>query len=127
MSTQEDVARIALSQLQARQSERELGFRAQGRRFVWLWAQRVGPRKAKVANPEVVVASVADLGEKEGLLACDPQKFFTRAKDVGDKAVLVRLPKVDNDELTELTERIELITESWRPQAPARLVQELDR
>jgi hypothetical protein len=121
MSTQEDVARIALSLPQASKSEREFGFRVEGRQFVSLWAERVDPKKAKVANPEVVVVSVADLGEKEGLLARDPQKFFTTAHYDGYKAVLVHLPKVDLDELTEL------ITESWRLQAPARLVQELDR
>jgi hypothetical protein len=34
--------------------------------------------------------------------------------------VLVRLPKVDTQELTEL------ITDSWRLQAPARTVKKLD-
>lgn len=47
-----------------------------GKQFVWLWRERVDPEKAKVPNPEVIVLGVADLGEKDALLASDPEKFF---------------------------------------------------
>jgi hypothetical protein len=119
LSTQEDVCAIALSLPEVTESDSEFGFRVAGRKFVSLWRERVDPKKPKVPNAEVVVVHVADLGEKEGLLASEPAKFFTTAHYDGYKAVLVRLPKVDVEELTEL------ITDSWRLQAPTRLVEEL--
>jgi hypothetical protein len=121
MTTQDDVRRIALSLPEAAESDSEFGFRVAGKQFVSLWRERVDPKKPKVPNAEVVVVHVADLGEKEALLASDPAKFFTTAHYDGYKAVLVRLPKVDVQELTEL------ITDSWRLQAPPRLVEELER
>jgi hypothetical protein len=120
MSTQEDVRRIALSLPQAAQSGSDFRFEVAGRGFVSLWRERVDPKKAKVANAEVVVVHVVDLGDKTALIASDPQKFFTTAHYDGYQAVLVRLPEVDVDELTEL------ITDSWRLQAPTRLVEQLE-
>jgi hypothetical protein len=121
MASQHDVRQIALSLPETTESEKEFGFRVDGRQFVWIWRERVDPRKTKVPNPEVVVVHVADLGEKAALLASDPGKFFTTDHYDGFKAVLVRLPRIDVDELTEL------ITDSWRLQAPTGLVEELDR
>jgi hypothetical protein len=120
MSTQEDVRRIALSLPATTESEDEFGFRVAGKKFVSLWRERVTPKKPKVPNPEVIVLPVADLGEKEALLAIDPEAFFTTDHYDGYKAVLVRLPMVDTQELTEL------ITDSWLLQAPAAMAQELD-
>jgi hypothetical protein len=91
-----------------------------GKTFVWIWRERVDPKRPKVPNPEVIVLPVADLGEKEALLAIDPETFFTTDHYAGYEAVLVRLPMVDTQELTEL------ITDSWRARAPTRLVEELD-
>ena len=119
MSTQEGVRRIALSLPQAARSGSEFGFDLASRGFVSLWRERV-PKKAKVANAEVVVVNVLDLGDKKALIASDPQKFFTAARYDGYRGVLVRLPEVDVDELTEL------ITDSWRLPAPTRLVEQLD-
>jgi len=120
MSTQEDVRRIALSLPATTESQDEFGFRVAGKKFVWVWRERVTPKKPKVPNPEVIVLPVADLGEKEALLAIDPEAFFTTDHYAGYKAVLVRLPMVDIQELTEL------ITDSWLLQAPAAMVEELD-
>ena len=121
MSAQDDVRRIALSLPGTTESEDEFGFRVAGKKFVWVWQERVGPRKPKVPNPEVIVLPVADLAEKEALLAIDPETFFTTDHYAGYKAVLVRLPMVDVQELTEL------ITDSWRLHAPTAMVEELDR
>jgi len=121
MSAQDDVRRIALSLPGTTESEDEFGFQVAGKKFVWVWQERVGPRKPKVPNPEVIVLPVADLAEKEALLAIDPQTFFTTDHYAGYKAVLVRLPMVDVQELTEL------ITDSWRLHAPTAMVEELDR
>ena len=120
VSTQDDVRRIALALPQTQESADEFGFRVAGKKFVWIWRERVLPWKPKVPNPEVIVLPVAELGEKEALLAIDPDAFFTTDHYAGYKAVLVRLPMVDVQELTEL------ITDSWRVQAPPALVEELD-
>jgi hypothetical protein len=121
MSAQDDVRRIALSLPETTESEDEFGFRVAGRKFVWVWLERVDPRAPKVPNPEVIVLPVADLAEKEALLAIGPEAFFTTDHYAGYKAVLVRLPMVDVQELTEL------ISDAWRLQAPPAAVEELDR
>jgi hypothetical protein len=120
MSTQDDVRRIALSLPETTESDDEFGFRVAGKKFVWVWRERVHPKKPKVPNPEVIVLPVADLGEKAALLATDPETFFTTDHHAGHKAVLVRLPLVDTQELTEL------ITDSWLLQAPAATAEKLD-
>ncbi len=36
--------------------------------FVWVWMERVHPKKARVPQPKVIAARVANLDEKEILL-----------------------------------------------------------
>ena len=119
MATQEDVRRIALA-LPGATEEPGFTFRVAGRQFVWLWRERLDPRKPKVPNPGVIVVRVADLGEKEALLASDPATFFTTDHYDGYRAVLVRLDAVDGPELAEV------VTDSWRTQAPKRLLSEVE-
>ena len=80
--------------------------------LVWLWPERVHPRRKKVPNPDVVVVRVADLEEKRALLASDPRTFFTTDHYDGYKAVLVRLSAADPAVLAEV------LTDAWRTQAP---------
>jgi hypothetical protein len=54
-----------------------------------------------------IVVFVADLGERELLLASDPEKFFTTPHHDGHPTVLGNLGAVDTIELQEL------ISESW--------------
>ena len=67
-----------------------------------------------------LVVWVGDLGEKEAMLASEPDKFFTTPHYDGHPTVLVNLPAVDAEELTEL------ITESWRLRAPKRVLKAYD-
>ena len=67
-----------------------------------------------------VVVWCADLGEKEALIAAEPDKFFSRPHYDGYPSFLVRLASVDVDEMTEV------LTESWRLRAPLRLLEEFD-
>jgi hypothetical protein len=60
---------------------------------------------------------VSDLGEKEALLASEPDKFFTTPHYDGHPTVLVNLPAIDVGELREM------ITESWLIRAPKRVRQ----
>jgi hypothetical protein len=111
---QDDVRRLALALPEVEESTDDFGFSVAGKRFAWLWRERVDPRKTKVPNPEVVVLRVTDLAEKEALVASLPG-VFTEPHYDGYKAVLVRLPDVADDDLTEL------VTDSWRAVAPRRL------
>jgi hypothetical protein len=63
---------------------------------------------------EVLMLKVADLGEKEALLASDPEVYFTVAHYDGYPAVLIRLSRISAEEVREL------VTEAWMRIAPKR-------
>ena len=63
---------------------------------------------------EVLMVGVADLGEKEALLASDQRAYFTVPHYDGYPAVLVRLALADEAELQEL------LVEAWMRKAPKR-------
>jgi len=76
---------------------------------------------ARVNNDGLtVVIHVADLDEKEELLAAEPVKLTTTPHYDGYASVLVVLSKVTNAELREF------LTDSWRLRAPKRLIAALD-
>jgi hypothetical protein len=121
MASQHDVRRIALSLPGAREEEGRFAFSVESKGkqkgFVWIWLERVEPKKARVPNPEVVAVRVRDQAEKAALLAGDPDVFFTEPHYNGFPAVLVRLRKVSPAQLRRL------IHEAWRCQAPRALQQ----
>jgi len=134
MADQEDVRRIAMALPEVVEAEDRFAFSvrttvAKGKHagtvkdkgFAWVWLERIHPKKARVPQPKVLAVSVADLGEKEVLLASDTDVFFTEAHYHGYPAVMVRLEAVALDELEEL------IIDAWRCQAPAGLVEQYDR
>ncbi|HLK60786.1 MAG TPA: MmcQ/YjbR family DNA-binding protein [Chthonomonadaceae bacterium] len=124
MASQEDVRRIALLLPEAFQEERGFAFAVlnKGKRkgFAWVWNERIQPKKPRVPRPDVIALRVADEDEKEMLLAADAEKFFTEPHYNGFPAILVRLPAIDVEELTEL------ITDAWRCLAPSALVEDFD-
>ena len=125
MADQDDVRRIALSLPDTSEDEDRFAFSvrhgAKRKGFAWVWLERTDPKKARVPQPAVLAVRVADLAEKDLLLASDEERFFTEPHYNGYPAVLVRLAAVDVDELTEL------LIDAWRCQAPRALVKELDR
>ena len=122
MATQADVRRIALALPGAREEPGHFGFavphKEKLKRFVWVWMERVNPKKPRVPQPKVIGLRVANLDDKEFLLRSDPEKFFTEPHYDGFPAVLVRLAAVTARELRPL------ITEAWRCQAPRELLPE---
>ena len=126
MATQDDVRRVALSLPETTEDDDRFSFSvrngAKQKKIVWVWLERIHPKKARVPNPDFVVVQTADLGDKEAILATDPsEETFVRDPHYKNYAgLVVRLAAVDADELAEL------ITDSWRAQAPAVLVQEFD-
>jgi hypothetical protein len=120
MATQADVRRISLSLPGVEETPGRFAFsvpnQGKPKRFVWVWMERVDPRKPRVPQPKVIALRVANLDDKEFLLRSDPEKFFTEPHYDGFPAVLVRLAAVPARELKPL------IVESWRCQAPRELL-----
>lgn len=120
MATQDEVRRIALSLPETRESPDHFAFsvsvKGKEKGYAWVWMERVEPKKARVPNPDVLAIRVANLEEKEALLATGEAHFFTEPHYNGFPAILVRLPLIDVDELREL------LIDGWRCQAPKTLV-----
>jgi hypothetical protein len=116
MATQADVRRIALALPDTEEDSDHFAFSVlnKGKRkgFVWIWMERVEPKKPRVPQPNVIAVRVASLAEKDRILALDATKFFTEPHYHGFPAVLVNLPAVTVRELKPL------ITAAWRSQAP---------
>jgi hypothetical protein len=124
MATRDDVRRIAraLPETEGDELEWSVANKGKQRGFVWVWKERVHPKKARVPNPAVLAIRVADLEEKELLLASDDgSKFFTEPHYNGFPAILVRLDAIEVDELEEL------LIDAWRSLAPKALVEAFDR
>jgi hypothetical protein len=137
MADQSDVRRIALALPDTAESEDTFAFsvlnKGKQKGFVWVWQERVTPKKPRVPNPAVIAIRVANESEKQLRLAADAhadadgdadadaKKFFTEAHYNGFHAVLVRLAAIDTGELEEL------ITDAWRCLAPKAVVAEFDR
>jgi hypothetical protein len=111
MVSEEDVRRVALSLpgVAERSYNRLPGFRARGKPFARLHEL-----------PDAILVSCVDIGERDGLVASEPDKFFITAHYRGYPAMLVRLSSID------LAELVELLTESWRLNASARMVAQFD-
>jgi hypothetical protein len=113
MATEDDVRRIVLSLPETTEKPwfGTPGFRVKDKGFLRIRSEAEGG----------LVVWVPDLGEKEALLAADPDRFFTTPHYDGHPTVLVNLAAVDVDELREL------ITESWLIRAPKRVRQAYER
>ena len=119
MATQADVRRIALSLPETEEEKGRFAFSVRKKDklkgFVWVWLERLDPKKARVPNPAVLAVRVANLNDKNLMIAAEPTKFFTEPHYNGYPAVLVRLAEVSVAELRPL------IAEAWRCQAPTAL------
>ena len=116
MATQADVRRIALSLPAVEETAGRFAFsvlnKGKLKGFVWVWMERVTPKKPRVPNPGVIAARVANVAQRDLMISADPEKFFTEPHYVGFPAVLVRLDAVKVADLKVL------IAEAWRCQAP---------
>lgn len=112
MVSHDDIRSIALGLPQAEERASYGGrpsWRTKTRMFAWIRD-----------DPEGLVVWVDSEEEKLGLVASEPEKFFTTPHYDGHPIVLVRLDAVDPAEAREL------VTESWRLRAPRSLVKEWD-
>ncbi|MEV1147182.1 MmcQ/YjbR family DNA-binding protein [Micromonospora sp. NPDC049799] len=121
MATWDDVRRIALSLPETTEKPSYDGlpaWKVRDKGFVWERPLRRADLEAlgdTAPDGPILGAQVPDLGAREALLADDPTVYFTTPHFDGYPAVLVRLERIDVDELTEL------ITEAWYARAPKRL------
>jgi hypothetical protein len=108
VATEDDVRRIALSLPETTEKPwfGTPGFRVKDKGFLRIRTEAEGG----------LVVFVSDLGEKEALLASEPEKFFSTPHYDGYPAVLVNLPAIGVGELHEL------IADSWILKAPARVL-----
>lgn len=124
MATTADVRRIALALPEAEEERGRFAFgiRVKGKLkgFAWVWLERLDPKKARVPNPKVLAVRVANLNEKNLMIAAEPAKFFTEPHYNGYPAVLVRLSEVGAKELRPL------LAEAWRCIAPTGLRKAVD-
>jgi hypothetical protein len=112
MATQADVRRIALSLPATERIAGRFAFAVRNKgklkQFVWVWMERVSPKKPRVPEPRVIAARTASIADRERMIAEAPAKFFTEPHYEGFPAVLVRLPAVTARELKPI------IVEAWR-------------
>jgi hypothetical protein len=123
MADWDDVRRIALELPESNErAGRTTQSRVKDTLFVW---ERPLGRKDRAdlgAEPPpddapVLGVRIADEGVKHALIADDSHVYFTIPHFDGYPAILVRLDRIDTDELTEL------ITEAWLLRAPKRVRQ----
>jgi len=121
VATQADVRRIALSFPGASEAKGRFAFevlnKGKLKGFVWVWMERIVPKKPRVANPGVIAVRVPNLADKDLLISAEPTKFFTEPHYDGYPAVLVRLAAVKVADLRPL------IAEGWRCVAPREMQQ----
>ncbi len=112
MATEDDVREFALALPEVTEDQwyRTPAYKVAGKGFLRLRTEAEGG----------LVVFVSDLGEKEALLAANPEVYYTTPHYDGYAVVLVNLAAVDLDELREL------ITESWRIKAPIKLRKSFD-
>jgi hypothetical protein len=116
----DDVRRIALAlpETSERVSRELRQWRVKDKLFVWERPLRRADLEAlgeDAPDGPILGARVEHLGAKEALLADDSGAFFTTPHFDGYPAVLVRLDRIDLEDLDEL------IVDAWLARAPARL------
>ncbi|RIQ30098.1 MmcQ/YjbR family DNA-binding protein [Jiangella rhizosphaerae] len=123
MCSWDDVSRIATALPEASEQTGRDGLRSwrvRDKSFVWERPLRKADLAAlgdAAPDGPILGAWVADLGAKEAILADDPEVFFTTPHFDGYPAVLVRLDRIDEPELTEL------VVEAWLDRAPKKVAQ----
>ncbi len=125
MATQDDVRLICSKLPGAAEGEERFGFsveiKGKAKGFLWSWAERVHPKKARVINDGVIAVVVPNLTAKDLLTESNPEWLVEDPHYNGFPAVLVRLSAVESSELEDL------VIEAWRCKAPRDVVNQFDQ
>jgi hypothetical protein len=120
MADADDVRRLALALPHVAEIDSDgFDFRVAGKGFVWSYPERT-PGRPRVIRTDIAVLYVGDEAEKQALLLGEPGLFFTTPGYDGLPLVMLRLPQVRVDRLSEL------VTDAWRMRAPETLADDLD-
>src|SRR3954466_6551451 len=115
MADADDVRRLALSLPEVVEIDSDgFDFRVANKGFVWSYPERT-PGRPRVIRTDIAVLYVGDEAEKQALLLGEPGLFFTTPGYDGLPLVMLRLPQVRVDRLSEL------VTDAWRMRAPETL------
>lgn len=123
MASWDDVRRIALElpESSERLAHGNPSWRVRDKGFVWERPLRAADHRAlgdDAPTGPILGARVEHIGAKEALLADRADIYFTTPHFDGYPAILVRLEKIDLNELEEL------IIEAWLARAPTRMARE---
>jgi hypothetical protein len=124
VATIDDVARIALDLPEVSEGERHgrRTWSVAGKAFAWdrEFSKADIRRYGDQTPPEgpILAVRVEDLGEKEAVLAANPDAFFTIPHFNGYSAILIQLRKVSAKALREA------LTDGWLACAPPKLADE---
>ena len=120
MATLDDARRIALALpgTAEKTSWGSLHWRVHDKGFAWerpLRKTDLAELGDDAPTGEILGVRVSDIGERDTLIAAEPDVFFTIAHFKDFPAVLVRLTSIGVDELAEV------ITDAWLDRAPKKL------
>jgi hypothetical protein len=116
----DDVRRLALALPHVVEIESDgFDFRVAGKGFIWSYPDRQ-PGRSRVIRSDVAVVFVGDEAEKQALLLGQPDVFFTTPSYDGSPLVMLRLPAVDTERLSEL------VADAWRMRAPEEIADDHD-
>src|SRR5436189_4808630 len=102
MADADDVRRLALALPHVEELDSAgFDFRVGGKGFVWSYPER-RPGQPRLIRTDIAVLFVGDEAEKQALLLGEPGLFFTTPGYDGLPLVMLRLPAVTVDRLTEL-------------------------
>ena len=124
MATLDDVARIALELPEASEGvrHRHRAWSVNGKVFAWErpFSKADVKRFGDQTPPEgqIVAVTVADLADKEAVLAANPKAFFTIEHFKNYPAILIQLSEVTPKALREA------LADGWLVCAPAKLADE---
>lgn len=105
----------ALPHVDDKSTDARLAFEVAGKGFAWSWNERVGPKKPRVPNLNVLAVRVpAEF--KDIILEADPGRYQHDPHYDGFPAVLIKLDSIGEAELAAM------LANAWRCMAPKTLL-----